>query len=195
MTYYSTDEWIDPVDFRIGNTIRMLRIVRGMSQQALAWRLNVTFQQVQKYEKAKTHIAASRLYDVARALDTPIEAFFETPETDRPAQAAIRDMVDRYDRLSPQFGYHEFVELNRAYVSIADPAVREALLRLVEEIASSRSRTSEEQEESPLEEAESEPLAPSLSGRFLTADRNGEPNAEPTTGVRRENAIEPEPAG
>lgn len=135
MSRYTQDEWIDPVDFRIGNTIRMLRIVRGLSQQALARRLNVTFQQVQKYEKAKTHIAASRLYEIARVLDTPVEAFFDSPETDQSAQAAIRELVDRYDTLSPQFGYHEFVELNRAFVAIADPAVRKSVLNLINGVA------------------------------------------------------------
>jgi transcriptional regulator with XRE-family HTH domain len=130
-------EPLNPVDFRIGNTIRMLRILRRYSQQDLARKLGVTFQQVQKYEKAATRISSSRLFQVARILGTPIEIFFKGSDTDADQQqAAIRDMVDLYDGLSPQFGYHEFVELNRAYTALSDEIIRKAILGLVGAIAS-----------------------------------------------------------
>jgi transcriptional regulator with XRE-family HTH domain len=66
-----------PVDAHVGAKIRQARVLRGMSQTALADRLGVTFQQVQKYEKGTNRVGASRLWNVASALALPIEFFFE----------------------------------------------------------------------------------------------------------------------
>ena len=48
-----------------------------MSQEQLAVRLGLTFQQVQKYETGANRISASKLYETAEAFDTQIGAFFE----------------------------------------------------------------------------------------------------------------------
>ncbi|HVK81775.1 MAG TPA: helix-turn-helix transcriptional regulator [Verrucomicrobiae bacterium] len=48
-----------------------------MSQEALADLLGVTFQQVQKYEKGVNRVAASRLYEMTKALDVSVAFFFE----------------------------------------------------------------------------------------------------------------------
>jgi transcriptional regulator with XRE-family HTH domain len=65
------------VDRRIGQRIRIRRLEIDMSQERLAEMLGVTFQQVQKYEKGVNRVAASRLFDIARALELPISRFFE----------------------------------------------------------------------------------------------------------------------
>ncbi len=64
-------------DKRLGERVRARRLEMGMSQEQLAAALGVTFQQVQKYEKGVNRIAASRLLDIAAALDLPIATFFE----------------------------------------------------------------------------------------------------------------------
>ncbi len=65
------------IDVRIGERVRARRTALGMSQDALANRLGITFQQVQKYEKGVNRIAASRLFDIAAILETPVAYFFE----------------------------------------------------------------------------------------------------------------------
>lgn len=65
------------IDRRIGERVRARRNEIGMSQQALADRLGVTFQQVQKYEGGVNRIAASRLLDIAAVLEMPVADFFE----------------------------------------------------------------------------------------------------------------------
>jgi transcriptional regulator with XRE-family HTH domain len=67
----------NPVDVRIGQRMRARRLEIGMSQERLAVLLGVTFQQVQKYERGVNRVAASRLFDVASALDVPVSSFFE----------------------------------------------------------------------------------------------------------------------
>lgn len=57
-----------PVDRYIGRRIRECRRHRGLSQTALAQRVGVSWQQIQKYEDATSRVSASRLYDIAKAL-------------------------------------------------------------------------------------------------------------------------------
>ena len=64
------------IDKHVGAAVRARRIEIGMSQEKLAELLDVTAQQVQKYEKGVNRIAASRLFDISRALRFPIAAFF-----------------------------------------------------------------------------------------------------------------------
>jgi transcriptional regulator with XRE-family HTH domain len=68
---------VHPVDRHVGARFRQLRIERGLSQGAVAERVGLTFQQVQKYERGANRISASKLYEIAGVLGVPIAAFFE----------------------------------------------------------------------------------------------------------------------
>ena len=65
------------VDLHVGAVIRARRKSIGVTQQALADELGLTFQQVQKYERGANRVSASKLYDIARALRMEITALFE----------------------------------------------------------------------------------------------------------------------
>ena len=60
----------------LGEKIKSLRKERGMSQNALAELIDVTFQQVQKYENGQSGISVNRLHKIARAFDIPVTEFF-----------------------------------------------------------------------------------------------------------------------
>jgi transcriptional regulator with XRE-family HTH domain len=66
-----------PVDSHVGQRIRQRRWMSGMTQQQLAEKVGIKFQQIQKYETGMNRVSASRLFDVAQALDVPISFFFE----------------------------------------------------------------------------------------------------------------------
>ncbi len=66
----------DPIDKHVGNTLRNIRYMRGMTQEELARHLGVKFQQVQKYETGMNRVSASRLYRAAQALDAKVSDFF-----------------------------------------------------------------------------------------------------------------------
>lgn len=66
-----------PVDVHVGKRIRHHRLSAGMTQQQLAEAVGIRFQQIQKYETAANRVSASRLWDVAEALDVEIGFFFE----------------------------------------------------------------------------------------------------------------------
>ena len=66
-----------PVDVHVGKRIRHRRWLVGMTQQQLAEAVGIKFQQIQKYETGANRVSASRLWDIAEALDVDISFFFE----------------------------------------------------------------------------------------------------------------------
>jgi transcriptional regulator with XRE-family HTH domain len=69
-----------PLDAMVGAKIRMFRINRGLSQTALAERVGVSFQQVQKYEKGANRVGASRLSQIASVLGITVGELFESSQ-------------------------------------------------------------------------------------------------------------------
>lgn len=65
------------VDVHVGKRVRHRRWMVGMTQQQLASKVGIKFQQIQKYETGMNRISASRLWDIAEALDVKISFFFE----------------------------------------------------------------------------------------------------------------------
>lgn len=66
-----------PVDRLIGKRVMMRRRERGLSQAALAERLGISFQQLQKYEQGHNRITVSRLAKIASELGVPIGYFLK----------------------------------------------------------------------------------------------------------------------
>ena len=93
---------VQEIDHFVGENIRMLRMRQGVSQKDLARACGITFQQIQKYESAGNRISASRLYDIAQALEVPVGALFG--DGDRDASLHDRDMrnfIQSVYRLDP----------------------------------------------------------------------------------------------
>ncbi len=66
-----------PVDAHVGKRIRHRRWMVGMTQQQLADKVGIKFQQIQKYETGMNRVSASRLWDIATALGVTVSFFFE----------------------------------------------------------------------------------------------------------------------
>lgn len=67
----------NPVDLHVGTRVRARRRQISITQQQLAERLGLTFQQVQKYERGANRVSASKLYECARALSVEPGWFFD----------------------------------------------------------------------------------------------------------------------
>ena len=67
----------NPVDVHVGERVRERRVSLGMSQTDLGEYLRLTFQQIQKYEKGKNRISASKLWALSHFFEVPVEWFFE----------------------------------------------------------------------------------------------------------------------
>ena len=66
-----------PVDTHVGKRIRHRRWMIGMTQQQLAEKVGIKFQQIQKYETGMNRVSASRLWDIAAAVGVNVSFFFE----------------------------------------------------------------------------------------------------------------------
>ncbi|MFT6071598.1 MAG: transcriptional regulator with XRE-family HTH domain [Alphaproteobacteria bacterium] len=66
-----------PLDQHIGLRLKMRRIMVNMTQEQLADQVGITFQQIQKYEKATNRISAARLYELAQILKIDVTYFYE----------------------------------------------------------------------------------------------------------------------
>ena len=65
------------IDLYLGKRLRRRRRLLGLTQQQLALAVGMRFQQIQKYECGANRISAGRLFDLAKALETPINYFYE----------------------------------------------------------------------------------------------------------------------
>lgn len=66
-----------PVDVYVGSQLRSQRVLYGLSQSELADRLEITFQQLQKYETGSNRMSASRIWHASKILGVPVSYFFD----------------------------------------------------------------------------------------------------------------------
>jgi transcriptional regulator with XRE-family HTH domain len=104
----------------------------GISQEQLAEMLGLTFQQVQKYERGTNRVSASRLFQLARALDTPITWFFDDMEA---GGAAEREKTEGSAEDNDPMSRRETLELVRVYSRIDDRKVRKKLYEMAKALA------------------------------------------------------------
>ncbi len=118
----------------------MRRTLIGMSQEKLGERLDVTFQQVQKYEKGSNRISASRLFEISLILDVPVQFFFDGIRhgygATEPEDQEQTDAFQMFDFLSSPDG----VQLIRTFSGIGNAEVRRNIIDLVKSISDSNAR-------------------------------------------------------
>lgn len=124
-----------PVDVHVGKRVRHRRWMVGMTQQQLGDIVGIKFQQIQKYETGMNRISASRLWDIAQALDVSISFFFEGFDAEivsSDAEVAPKT-VQRGDLLADK----EALELVRSYYSIPEAQRRRLfdLARVLSDVA------------------------------------------------------------
>ena len=97
----ATNTAVQSYDAYVGKKLRVARKAAGLSQTALGNLVELTFQQIQKYEKGVVRISAGRLVQFARVLKVPIIFFFEGLSPDqgaaRAAESKIIDLSDFSD--------------------------------------------------------------------------------------------------
>jgi len=67
----------DNFNIHLGKKLRMRRLSLGLTQTKVAQAINVTFQQIQKYEKGTNGVSSSRLMQLSQFLKVPITYFYE----------------------------------------------------------------------------------------------------------------------
>ncbi len=125
---------ITPIDKHISKKLRQFRCAAGISQKKLGELTNISFQQIQKYEKAQNRISSSKLFEFSQLLKQPISGFFCYLESDRDhygydfksENQLLKDAKD---------GDKELLPLIRSFKSIENSQIKKYLLSLIVSIS------------------------------------------------------------
>ncbi|RBI83877.1 transcriptional regulator [Rhodosalinus halophilus] len=122
-----------PVDVHVGKRIRQRRWLAGMTQQQLAEQVGIKFQQIQKYETGANRVSASRLWDIADALQVPVSFFFEGLSAREEAEAEAERIAVPGNLLNDK----EALDLVRSYYAIPENQRRRLfeLARVLSDVA------------------------------------------------------------
>ena len=141
------------VDCIIGGRIKSFRLAAKMSQARLASVIDVTFQQLQKYEKGTNKISCNKLLKIAEELSVPISKFFEdideriTPKESNNSYASLSDNIPTLikESLSEQvknkfpkvsaITNKETLDLINAFNKIKDKSKRDNILSLIKSMS------------------------------------------------------------
>ncbi|MCK0068338.1 MULTISPECIES: helix-turn-helix domain-containing protein [Kordiimonas] len=105
----------DPVDIAVGERIRQLRKERHITQTELGAAVGLTFQQIQKYEKAKNRISASKLVQIADIFNVDVSELFKGSMAyeDVPESEEIAELI-KYTERMPDHVRSQFLNLMEA---------------------------------------------------------------------------------
>jgi transcriptional regulator with XRE-family HTH domain len=108
-----------PVDIHVGRKLKQIRTLRHYSQTDVARKLNLSFQQIQKYEIGSNRIAASRLFELARILEVQPSYFFEGFSDDE----------------APSKEKDPSLQIVSALAAIKDDAVKSRIVTFIEDVS------------------------------------------------------------
>lgn len=129
----STGRQLGDMDRHVGQRVKLARALAGVTQEKLGEAVGITFQQVQKYEKGVNRIGAGRLQQIADALGTTIDFFFEGG----PGQAKTNEQADQSATVMSFLNMSESVRLMRGFMKIGDAESRRLVVELSERLSRS----------------------------------------------------------
>ncbi len=113
------NDYIQKIDQFIGGRIYSLRLAKGLSRQQLSEMIEVTHQQLQKYEKGINRISIGRLVLIAKALDKNINYFYESLED----VENIEPVLTQHQRMC--------IEVSRNFMKICNSEHQQAVNALI----------------------------------------------------------------
>ena len=138
----------ETIDLYIGERLKEIRKMQKLTQEFLADKIGVSFQQIQKYENGKNRISVGRLHELSRILKVPFdtftEGFEETPKTlqqhglsdnsqqgleGRPQASSDNALNENY------IAKKEIDEIVSVYYSLGNPKLRKSFLELGKNMA------------------------------------------------------------
>lgn len=144
------------IDQHVGDKIRRRRMLLGYTQEQLAESLDISYQQIQKYETGANRVSAGRLYQIAERLEVPITFFFD-------------GLGMEYEPENASGSNRATIELVRHFNQIGDISVRSALTGLVKSLANGASGDTNGEDQSAS-------TAGQNAGRAAHQGRNGSGN-------------------
>jgi transcriptional regulator with XRE-family HTH domain len=128
------------IDSYVGKRLKLRRTIMGLSQEAIAKAVGITFQQVQKYEKGSNAMNANRLYEFSRFMNVPVAYFFEGIEQNMPTGNATgfaenQPAAFEHENIASD---RESLEMMKSFKRIKEPAVRKRLADLLRAISENK---------------------------------------------------------
>ena len=124
-------DYLTKIDKIIGDKIYSLRLAKGLSRIQLAEAIEVTHQQLQKYEKGLNRISLGRLIIAAKALDKNIGYFLEKIEE----EGETGKTITQHQRMC--------IEVSRNFMKISNPKYQEVVNSLVKVLVEKDQKTEE----------------------------------------------------
>lgn len=124
-------------DKAIGQRLKSLRLILGFTQASLSKIMNITFQQVQKYEKGINRISASTLWKLSESLGVDLNYFFtKESESDEPLVLNAKKVsIKSSNNNQSSFYDKEACNVIKHFKSIESPVIRKKILMLIQSIA------------------------------------------------------------
>ncbi len=116
------------IDQLIGGRLKAIRTSKGFTQEDLASKLGISFQQIQKYENGKNRISFSRLYELSNFLNEPLESFVQN--LDQPTSFSDNSQV-LLQAGNDSISQKELDDLVKIYSSVKDTASRKNVLKMM----------------------------------------------------------------
>ena len=116
---------VDFIDYVISRRMRLQRIKQGFSQFQLADVLNVSIQQIQKYESGINRISGGKSHKIAKFLKVPINYFFDNINESKVINSEPYPINEK-----------EFISLISAFNSIKNHRVRKQIIEMTKIMAS-----------------------------------------------------------
>lgn len=126
----------DNIDKLVSRKLKMRRMMLGLSQEEVGQAIEVSIQQIQKYEKAKNRIASGKLFTLAKFLKVPINYFFDY-SSNYLSQDAFAEEADPYDANDEEsVSEKEVINLIRAFSEVKNPQTRKKIIELIKSMNS-----------------------------------------------------------
>lgn len=129
----------NPIDGHVGARIKQRRNAIGMSQSELAMHLDITYQQVQKYEGGSNRVGSSRLYEITQILDVSLSSLFEGVEeviNGKDRKKPAKKTKDKALAAAEEFAKtQQGIDVMKAFGSIKDGKVVKELVATVKSVA------------------------------------------------------------
>lgn len=126
------------VDSYVGKRLRLRRTMMGLSQEAIAKAVGITFQQVQKYEKGSNAMNSNRLYEFAQFMHVPVAYFFEGLESSSGSATGFAEEAEKFDHKNRIVSDRESLEIMKAFKRIKEQVIRKRLADLVRAVADNK---------------------------------------------------------
>lgn len=128
---------VTSVDAHIGKRLKQKRILEGISQEKLAESVDISFQQIQKYENGKNRISSSRLYEFAQILNIDINYFFPNGEVFTASPGFAERGQEPLEKEEDLFKNKEAIRLVKNYFLIKNEKLRKDAFNMIKNMAQS----------------------------------------------------------